>query len=85
MSNDPNPPGRPPPLPPDPKRRWISMQLAVPREIYQEIKGQLNELSEQTGIDFSMAKFGVRTLQNHWKTELERARKSFEKYARGRA
>lgn len=85
MNDNTIPPVRPPPLPQDPKRQWISMHLAVPRELYQEIKGQLNELSEQTGIDFSMAKFGMRTLQNHWKTELERARKSFEKYARGRA
>ncbi|MCC7518211.1 MAG: hypothetical protein IT578_03390 [Verrucomicrobiae bacterium] len=83
MNDDLHPPGRPPPLPQDSKRSCVNMQLPVPREIYQTIKDQLTELSRQTGVDFPMVKFASRTLQNHWKTELERARRSFERYARG--
>ncbi|MCC7518002.1 MAG: hypothetical protein IT578_02330 [Verrucomicrobiae bacterium] len=83
MNDNLPPPVRPPPLPQDPNRSSVNMQLPVPRELYQTIKDQLAELSRQTGVDFPMVKFASRTFQNHWKTELERARKSFERYARG--
>ncbi len=67
--------------PHDTKRKWITIQLTLSRKNYQRVKEQLNELSEQTGIDFPISKFATRTFLHYWKTEFEQARKSFEKYA----
>ena len=82
MSDTSSPLVPPRPDPNENKRKWITMQITVSRDLYQEVKGRLNELSERTGIDFPISRFAFRTFAGHWKTEFERAQKSFEKYSR---
>jgi len=79
----PSPPSLPPVKDPaDNKRKWVTLQVSLTRELYEQIKQQLNEFSVQTGFDYSASRFAAHTLQNHWKVELEHARKSFGKYHR---
>ena len=48
--------------------------------MHQQIKEHLHQFSEETGMPLPIATFAAQTFQNHWKVQLERAHKSFEKY-----
>ena len=62
------------------ERKYITVSVALPKELVQEIKRQLDDVSMVVGFDFPIAKFASRVLAGNWKDELEKVKKSFKAY-----
>jgi hypothetical protein len=54
-------------------------QVPLSRKLTQEIKDQLKELKKDTTASYPLGAFLTLVVENHWMSEMERIRKTFEK------
>jgi hypothetical protein len=62
------------------QRTTIHVQMPLEPEVHEEIKRTLREISMPVGVSFHLGKFAAHTFKANWKAELERLKKSFEKF-----